>query len=88
MQIRLDAWDRVGLLRDVTSVAADEKVNILSVLTNTHPDRSVTMLMTIEVSGIAQLSHVLSRFENIRDIYEVVREGRDGAAVPAPNGAG
>jgi GTP pyrophosphokinase len=79
VRIRLDAWDRVGLLRDITSVAADEKVNILSVLTNTHPDRSVTMLMTIEVSGVAQLSHILNRFESIRDIYEVVREGREGA---------
>ncbi|HET8625939.1 MAG TPA: bifunctional (p)ppGpp synthetase/guanosine-3',5'-bis(diphosphate) 3'-pyrophosphohydrolase [Thermomicrobiales bacterium] len=82
VQVRLSAWDRVGLLRDITTVAADEKVNLLSVLTNTYPDRSVTILMTIEVSGVRQLSHILSRFENIRDVYEVMREGRDGAAGP------
>jgi GTP diphosphokinase / guanosine-3',5'-bis(diphosphate) 3'-diphosphatase len=77
VQIRVSAWDRVGLLRDITSVAADEKINILSVLTNTHSDRSVTILMTIEVGDIPQLSHILSRFENIRDVYDVIRDGRD-----------
>ena len=25
----LEAWDRVGLMRDVSSVAADEKINLL-----------------------------------------------------------
>ena len=87
VQIRLDAWDRVGLLRDITQVAADEKVNILSVLTNTYPDRSVTILMTIEVAGVAQLGHVLDRFENIRDVHEVMRDGRDDPRLPGTDGA-
>ncbi len=79
VQIRLEAWDRVGLLRDIAAVAADEKMNILSVLTNTHPDRSVTILMTVEVTGIPQLSHLLGRLESIRDVHEVMRDGRDKA---------
>lgn len=83
MQIRLAAWDRVGLLRDITSVAADEKINILSVLTTTHADRSVTILMTIEVASIPQLSHILTRFENIRDVHEVMREGRESGDILA-----
>ena len=75
VQIHLGAWDRVGLLRDVTSVAADQRVNILSVLTNTHANRSVTIAMTIEVLDLAQLNHILTRFEQIRDVYEARRVG-------------
>jgi GTP diphosphokinase / guanosine-3',5'-bis(diphosphate) 3'-diphosphatase len=86
VQIRVGAWDRVGLLRDITSVAADEKINILSVLTNTHADRSVTILMTIEVASIPQLQHILTRFEQVRDVYEVMRDGRESEQLLSANG--
>ena len=74
VSIRIEAWDRVGLLRDITSLMADERVNLLSVLTNVHEDRTVTVLMTIEVNGVKQLSHVLQRLESVRDVFDVRRE--------------
>ncbi len=86
VQIHLGAWDRVGLLRDVTSVAADQRVNILQVLTNTHADRSVTIAMTIEVADLAQLHHILTRFEQIRDVYEARRVGGDSTNLVKANG--
>ncbi len=72
--IRIEAWDRVALLRDITGLVADESVNLLSVLTDVHPDRTVTVLMTIEVSGVKQLSHLLQRVEAIRGVFDVRRE--------------
>lgn len=72
--VRLEAWDRVGLMRDVSSVAADEKVNLLSIHSVTHPDRTVTMRFTVEVPSVERLSRLLQRFEQIRDIYEVRRD--------------
>jgi len=86
VQINLGAWDRVGLLRDVTSVAADQRINIIQVLTNTHADRSVTIAMTIEVADLAQLHHILNRFEQIRDVYEARRVGGDNADLLAASG--
>jgi GTP pyrophosphokinase len=74
VQARLEAWDRVGLLRDITTCVADEKVNMLSVLTNVHDDRTVTVLMTLEVDGIKQLSRILQKLESVRDVYDVRRE--------------
>ena len=79
VSIRLDAWDRVGLLRDVTTLVADEKVNMLTVLTNVHEDRTVTVMMTVEVEGVKQLSRVLQKLEAIRDVFDVRRD----ASVPA-----
>ena len=72
--VRLESWDRVGLMRDVSSVAADEKINLLSINSVTHPDRTVTMRLTVEVASVEALSRVLQRFEQIRDIYEVRRD--------------
>jgi GTP diphosphokinase / guanosine-3',5'-bis(diphosphate) 3'-diphosphatase len=74
VNIRIEAWDRVGLLRDITALVADEKVNALNVLTKVNDDRTVTVLMTLEVDGVQQLSHVLQRLEAVRDVYDVHRD--------------
>lgn len=71
---KVSAWDRVGLLKDVSTLLADEKVNILSVLTTTHDDRTVTLLLTMEVEGVSQLGRLLQKLEGIRDVVEVRRE--------------
>ena len=77
--IRVSAWDRVGLLKDVSTLLADEKVNILSVLTNTHDDRTVTLLLTLEVEGIPQLLRLIHKLEVVRDVVEVQRDAAPAA---------
>ena len=72
--VRVIALDRVGLLKDVSTLLSDERVNILSVLTQTHDDRSVTLLLTIEVESVGQLSRIMHRLENLRDVVEVRRD--------------
>jgi GTP diphosphokinase / guanosine-3',5'-bis(diphosphate) 3'-diphosphatase len=72
--IQIRAWDRVGLLKDVSTLLADERVNIVNVSTTTHDDRSVTLYATVEVEGISQLSTILQKLEGVRDVYEVRRE--------------
>jgi GTP diphosphokinase / guanosine-3',5'-bis(diphosphate) 3'-diphosphatase len=74
VNVRIDAWDRVGLLRDVTGLVADEKVNALNVMTRVNDDRTVTVLMTLEVNGVQQLSQILQKLEAIRDVFDVKRD--------------
>ena len=83
VNVRLEAWDRVGLLRDITTLVADEKVNMLSVLTSVHDDRTVTVLMTLEVEGVQQLSRVLQKLEAVRDVYDVRRDASTPGQKPA-----
>jgi GTP pyrophosphokinase len=78
--IQIKAWDRVGLLKDVSTLLADERVNIVSVLTTTHDDRTVTLYATVEVEGIGQLSTILQKLEGVREVYEVRRETSAGPA--------
>jgi guanosine-3',5'-bis(diphosphate) 3'-pyrophosphohydrolase len=72
--VQIKAWDRVGLLKDVSTVLADERVNIVSVLTTTHDDRTVTLYATVEVEGIGKLSTILRKLEGVREVYEVRRQ--------------
>jgi guanosine-3',5'-bis(diphosphate) 3'-pyrophosphohydrolase len=78
--VQVKAWDRVGLLKDVSTVLADERVNIVSVLTTTHDDRTVTLYATVEVEGIGQLSTILQKLEGVREVYEVRREANTGTS--------
>jgi GTP pyrophosphokinase len=73
VSVHVTALDRVGLLKDVSTLLSDERVNILSVLTQTHDDRSVTLLLTVEVEGVGQLSRIMHRLESVRDVLEVRR---------------
>ena len=72
--VRIQAFDRVGLLRDITTLLADEDINILSMQTLTHDDRSVNLLVTMEVKDVGQLSHILRRLEGLSEVYSARRD--------------
>jgi GTP diphosphokinase / guanosine-3',5'-bis(diphosphate) 3'-diphosphatase len=73
VSVRIEAWDRVGLLRDITTVVTDDKVNMVGVRTLENDDGSVSILATLETTGIEQLSRLLSRIEIIRGVRTVER---------------
>ncbi len=73
VSVRIEAWDRVGLLRDITTVVTEDKVNMVGVRTNENGDGSVSILATLETSGVEQLSRLLSRIEIIRGVRSVER---------------
>jgi len=56
VSIQVDAWDRVGLLRDISSLIAAEKVNMTSVEFVNHDDHTSTALLKLETTGLPQLS--------------------------------
>jgi guanosine-3',5'-bis(diphosphate) 3'-pyrophosphohydrolase len=71
--VRIDAWDRVGLLRDLSTIAAEEKVNMTGVRTFEHPDHTTTLSITLETTGVQQLSRLLAKMEGVRGVFAVSR---------------
>src|SRR5258708_3703884 len=71
VDIKIQAWDRVGLLRNITNIVTEEKVNMVGVRTIETGDGSVDVLTTLETTGIEQLSRLLSRIEIIRGVVSV-----------------
>jgi GTP pyrophosphokinase len=74
ISIRVTAYDRTGLLNDITQVVAGEKVNIVAAGVQTSPDHIATVTATLQVSSVAQLAHVMSRIEQVRDVTSVQRD--------------
>ncbi len=72
--IIIEARDRVGLLRDIGTAVAEEKVNIASVNANDHDDHTITIHMTLETKGIAQLSRLFPKLEGVKGIISVSRD--------------
>ncbi|MCC6175317.1 MAG: bifunctional (p)ppGpp synthetase/guanosine-3',5'-bis(diphosphate) 3'-pyrophosphohydrolase [Chloroflexi bacterium] len=72
--IRVEAWDRVGLARDVAALLADEGLSMTAQTAVVHKDQTATVWATVEVGGLDKLSRVLHRLEGVRDVFSVVRE--------------
>ncbi|MPZ50011.1 MAG: RelA/SpoT family protein [Dehalococcoidia bacterium] len=72
--IKVEAWDRVGLLRDLSTIIADEKVNMAGVRTTEHHDRTVTVSITLETTGVEQLSRLFAKLEGVSAVLGVARE--------------
>jgi guanosine-3',5'-bis(diphosphate) 3'-pyrophosphohydrolase len=72
--VRIEAFDRTGLLSDVTQVMAENRVNILAANVSVNPDHTAALSMTLQVASVAQLAKVLARVEQLKDVISVQRD--------------
>jgi guanosine-3',5'-bis(diphosphate) 3'-pyrophosphohydrolase len=84
VSIQVEAWDRVGLIRDITTVVAEEKVNIAAMSFVQHDDHTVTEHLTLETKGLAQLLRLLGRIEAVRGVIGVTRVGDEATVKNNP----
>jgi GTP pyrophosphokinase len=73
--IQVLAYDRTGLMRDITEIMAGERINITSANVATHPkDHTAVITATLEISSIVQLSRVLAKIERLPNVFEARRK--------------
>ena len=76
VEIMVGAYDRKGLLRDVTAVVSNEAVNIVALDSNADArSHIVTMRLTVEVRDIRQLSRLLDRLGQLPNVSDCRRLG-------------
>ncbi len=79
VDVGLLAYDRRGLLRDITAVLSNERINVLAMTTRTdEKDQIARIRVTLEIKDIDQLSRVLGRLGQIPNVAEVSRLGSKG----------
>ena len=75
VMIQVDAFDRVGLVRDISAIIAEEGINLNEVSMGNHRDDNVTLYFTLEVKSAAQLSKIMSKIYSVWNVVSVTRKG-------------
>jgi len=70
--VRIHAYDRQGLMGDISNLLNNESINIADVTVKTNQNLADIRLI-IEVRDIEQLSRILTRIENLPNVMEAVR---------------
>jgi GTP pyrophosphokinase len=72
IEIQVKAYDRQGLMGDISNILNDENINLLDIRLNfTH--NLAYIILAIEISDIVQLSRVLTKIENLPNVMEAHR---------------
>jgi GTP pyrophosphokinase len=75
VDIIIRAYDRSGLLRDVSQMLLNEKINVLAVNTHSNKeDNTALMSLTIEIPGLDSLGRLLGRIAQLPNIIEAKRQ--------------
>ena len=71
--IQIKAYDRQGLMGDISNVIADESVNLIdmNMKMNQH---LATIKIVLGVKGISQLSRILTKLESLPNVFEAKRQ--------------
>jgi GTP pyrophosphokinase len=72
VEIEIRAYDRQGLMVDISSVLSNENINLKDIKINvTHNLASIQIVM--EIADIVQLSRVLTKIENLPNVMQAHR---------------
>jgi GTP pyrophosphokinase len=83
VDIAIHAFDRRGLVRDISAVLADEKISIqqMSTLTNAR-ENTADVALRVGVHGLEQLGRVLSRISGLPNVVRARRTTQGHGRVP------
>ena len=75
VDLSLHAFDRSGLIRDITGVLADEGANVIDMTSHTDKQSmQVVMSISIEIRDLPTLSTVINRLEQLPNVVSVRRK--------------
>ena len=74
VDVAIEAYDRQGLLRDITNLFANARINVLAIATQTNKKKhTATMRLTVEVPDLGALSKLLERISRLSNVVSVAR---------------
>ncbi len=74
VDVAIEAFDRQGLLRDITALFANARINVLSINTQTNKKRNTaTMRLRVEVPDLVALSKLLERINRLHNVVSAMR---------------
>lgn len=75
VDIEIQAYDRSGLLRDITHILSAQRTNVLALNTLSDANEHIASIrLTVEISGLEQLARLLAQVRQLPNIIEVRRK--------------
>jgi len=75
VDLSVHAFDRSGLIRDITALLADDDANVTALKTDTDKDSTqVVMEISIEIKDLPTLSAVITKLEQLPNVVSVRRK--------------
>lgn len=74
VRIRIEAEDRVGLLRDILGVVADMGKNLIDFPLVSKSKGKVVRLLIVSISGYEKLTKLIEKLENLPGVIDVRKE--------------
>ena len=72
--VHIESFDRSGLLRDIAGAVADLGLSMSAASVSTSEDHMASIVVTVGVKSVSQLSSLLNRLQSVRDVLDVYRE--------------
>jgi len=74
VDIAIEAYDRQGLLRDITAMFATARINVLAITTQSiRQSHSATMRLTVEIADLESLAKLLERLNRLKNVISATR---------------
>ncbi len=70
----IKAFDRYGLVKDISNIIANENTSIVRLNANTNKKDSIARIeLTIEIVNLALLDHIVTKIKQLSDVLEIKR---------------
>jgi GTP pyrophosphokinase len=74
VEVSMTAYDRTGLMQDISTILANLKVNLLNINSNTNRDEQIVHTrMTIEIHSVDELVAIIDKLSLLPNVQEVRR---------------
>ena len=71
--LTIECLDRINLLADVGNMFGENKTNITAVRTQSHPDKTATLELAVEVRNTEHLANIMQKVRAMGDILNIRR---------------
>ncbi|MBI5701690.1 bifunctional (p)ppGpp synthetase/guanosine-3',5'-bis(diphosphate) 3'-pyrophosphohydrolase [Candidatus Saganbacteria bacterium] len=73
VEIEIEAFDRVGALKDIMTQISETKTNVASAYIKTKRGSTAFLRIVVDVKNVDQLQLVMQSLRNVSDVYDVKR---------------
>ncbi|MHB8508776.1 MAG: RelA/SpoT family protein [Candidatus Dormibacteria bacterium] len=72
--LKIEAWDRTGLLRDIATIIAASNISLTGADVQVYDDKTAVISASVEVASLSDLARLLEKIEGVKDVHTVARD--------------